>query len=89
MALLNFEAEMGRSRPGAPFSNGYEFDNWYAIWCEECRHEGTCPLLLVALNEVTPGPWVDKNPGTLNRYHCAEFERIPDEAAPVQVEDRA
>jgi hypothetical protein len=87
MALLSFDEEMDRSRPCIPFSNGYEFDNWYSIWCQECRFEDACPLLLVALHEVTPGPWEDRNPGALNRYHCTEFERIPDEAPSVQAED--
>ena len=84
VALLSFELEMQRSRPGVPFSNGNEFDTWFSIWCQECRHQASCPLLLVALHEVTPGPWEDRNPGALNRYHCTEFERIPDEAPPVQ-----
>lgn len=89
MALLSFDEEMNRTRPGAPFANGFEFDNWYSLWCQDCVHEDTCPLLLVALHEVTPGPWEDRNPGALNRYHCREFEGNLDEAPPVQAEDCA
>lgn len=73
MALLTFDEEMERARPRVPFSNGFEFESWSSIWCDECVHEGTCPLLLVMLHEVTPGPWDDINPGALNRYHCHEF----------------
>lgn len=86
MALLSFDEEMNRARKGVPFANGYEFDSWFSIWCAECRNEGTCPLLVVALNERTPGPWLDVNPGALNRYVCEEFESVGDEAPTVRLE---
>lgn len=85
MALLNFEDELGRARDAVPFSNGFEFESWSSIWCEECRHEQTCPLLLVILHEKTPAVWEDKDPMALNRYHCHEFsQKDIDETQEVQ-----
>lgn len=96
MALLSFDEEMERARPLVPFSNGYEYGCWSSIWCEECVNEPTCPLLLVSLHEVTPGPWEDRSPGELNRYHCHEFQQVPTErvdldaqGAPVPDQDPA
>lgn len=89
MALLSFDEEMARARPVIPFAFGYEFDHWSSIWCNECRHQATCPLLLVSLRELTPGPWEDVNPQALNRYHCHEFEATDVEVPQVQADDAA
>lgn len=74
MALLSFEEEFERARDGRPFANGFEFESWSSIWCDECALEDQCPLLSIILENKTPYSWEDKNPGALNRYHCWEFE---------------
>ena len=74
MALLNVDEELARAADQVPFSNGFEFDCWSSIWCEECVHYDDCPLLLVILHEKTPAAWDEVDPGALNRYHCREFE---------------
>jgi hypothetical protein len=74
VAVLSFEQELQRAKPQVPFSNGFEYDSWSSIWCEECVHEPTCPLLLVILHEKTPAAWREIDPLALNRYHCDEFE---------------
>lgn len=73
MALLSVDEELERSRKLVPFSNGYEYDCWSSIWCQECIHEKACPLLLVILHERTPASWEDREPLALNRYTCTEF----------------
>lgn len=79
MALLSLQEEMDRSRSGPAFANGFEFDSWSAIWCEECALVDDCPLLEVALLEhLVPAAWEDRNPGALNRYVCHEY-RKPEE----------
>lgn len=85
MAVLSFEQELQRAKPEVAFSNGFEFDCWSAIWCEECVHYEDCPLLLVMLNEKTPAAWNEIDPLALNRYHCDEFEKA-DEDPPVQAQ---
>lgn len=82
MALLSFDDELDRAIQKVPFSNGFEFDSWSSIWCDECVHYEDCPLLLVILHEKTPEPWDDVRPSALNRYHCREFERKDDGQAP-------
>lgn len=86
MALLTPEEEDARAEDSWPFSNGFEFDSWASIWCLECAHYATCPLLLVMLMGKTPAAWEQVDPGALNRYHCHEFLRKdpPDEAQEVQ-----
>lgn len=79
MALLSVDAELGRAKDTVPFANGFEFDCWSAIWCEECVHYEDCPLMLVILHEKTPAAWDDIAPGALNRYHCAEFEKADED----------
>lgn len=88
MALLSLEDELARASDKVPFANGFEFESWSSIWCEECTHYETCPLLLVILHEKTPVAWQDKNPGALNRYHCEEFNQ-KDETQEVQDQDAA
>lgn len=73
MALLSFDDELERARDQVPFANGFEFDSWSSIWCDECVHYEDCPLLLVMLHEKTPAAWEDVAPHALNRYHCHEF----------------
>lgn len=76
MALLSFIDELARAEKRWPFSDGYEFESWSAIWCAECVHEMECPLLLVMLAGRTPQAWEDRNPGALNRYHCHEYQDV-------------
>lgn len=73
MALLSFDDELERAREKVPFSNGFEYDSWSSIWCDECVHFEDCPLLLVIMHEKTPAAWEDVAPHALNRYHCHEF----------------
>jgi hypothetical protein len=81
VALLSFDDELSRAVDKVPFANGFEFDSWSSIWCDECVHFDDCPLLLVILREKTPQSWEDVNPAALNRYHCHEFERKDDAQA--------
>lgn len=90
MALLDPDDEIKRATPGWAFANGFEFDSWAAIWCYECAFYDECPLLTVAFLGHIPGPWEDRNPGALNRYHCHEFkprsdadetQEVPNESA--------
>ncbi len=74
MALLTVEDELARAADVVPFANGYEYDSWSSIWCNECYWEQACPLLLVILHEKTPAAWVDREPGALNRYTCTEYK---------------
>lgn len=87
MALLSVDEELARGVDKVPFANGFEFESWSSIWCDECAHYVDCPLLLVILHEKTPQAWEDVNPSALNRYHCNEFERKDDAETPtVQAE---
>lgn len=83
MALLSPEEEFERARPGWAFANGFEWESWSAIWCLECSHEPTCPLLVVMLQERIPAAWEDRNPGALNRYVCHEYRSNNDENEPT------
>lgn len=88
MALLNFDDELAQAKDAVPFSNGFEFESWSSIWCDECQHQLTCPLLLVILHEKTPAAWDVIDPGALNRYHCQEFEqKEPDASTPDAVSE--
>lgn len=59
----------------SPFSNGFEWDHWSAHWCERCVHNDTCPLIEVALMNLTPAEWLEIDRLSLpNRYACTEFE---------------
>lgn len=57
-----------------PFSNGYEWDCWSANWCNICKHNEDCSLILDAMMGEKPNQWLDLRPGSLNRYDCTEFE---------------
>lgn len=74
MALLSFDDEAERAKPDAPFSNSTDGCSWMAIWCEDCRHEADCPLLLLAITGFTPAAWQERDHASLNRYICLEFE---------------
>jgi hypothetical protein len=84
VALLSLEEELDRARDQVPFSNGFEFESWSSIWCDECAHYENCPLLLVILREQTPAAWEDRNPGALNRYVCEEFTQSETEETTVE-----
>jgi len=83
VALLEIVDELDRAAGHWPFSNGYEMTQWSDIWCAECVHYETCPLLIVVLHGKTPAPWELREHGALNRYTCHEFTRKDaiDEAA--------
>lgn len=83
MALLSVREEMDRGRPGWAFSNGFEYDSWSSIWCEECAYQATCPLLTLILLEMVPAAWEDRNPGALNRYVCHEYQSNNDDSEPT------
>lgn len=76
MALLSEDEAFDRSAAKPPFANGFEGESWMRIWCEECRYEPDCPLILVALCGRTPGPWEEIDDQSLtHRYTCHEFEQ--------------
>lgn len=74
MALLSIAAELDRAYPRWPFNNGYELESWSDIWCEQCTHFETCPLLTVMLMGRTPAAWEVRDVTQLNRYTCHEFD---------------
>lgn len=81
MALLSTDEEFDRGVDKPPFSNGFEGESWMGIWCEECRHEPDCPLILVAITGRTPLAWHEQERGVgdlaslTHRYTCHEFEQ--------------
>lgn len=79
MALLSYEQEDERAEDEAAFSNGFEGESWMHIWCEACRHEEDCPLIMVALMGKRPAAWEQRVPSSLNRYTCHEFEQKEDQ----------
>jgi hypothetical protein len=75
VALLDLAGESERSRDGAAFSNGFEGESWMSLWCfDGCVYEPDCPLIMVAMLDQTPGPWVERDPTSLNRYTCTEYD---------------
>lgn len=73
MALLmpSFADAYDMSRPGSPFSNGFEGECWSEAWCESCQHCDDCTLLDVAHIGRTPVQWVEVDRSSLrSRYFC-------------------
>lgn len=84
MALLDLVSEIARSHDGRAFANGHEGDAWMGLWCLDCvQDQDQCPLIGVALLGRTPAAWQDRDPGSLNRYICNEYQ----ENANVDQED--
>lgn len=76
MALLSPDDEFARGVDRPAFSNGFEAESWMGIWCEECRHEPDCPLIMVAFLGRTPKAWKETDRASLTRrYTCHEFEQ--------------
>jgi len=70
-APLVFADAYDMSRPGSPFSNGFEGETWMVAWCESCQHRSDCALLDVAYLGRTPSEWIELDPLSLrNRYFC-------------------
>jgi len=76
---INIEESWKTARPGTPFSNGTAYEMWSANWCDRCLRDAPfrngvsstgCPLLLIALSEMTPGEWMRTG---LQDYTCIEF----------------
>lgn len=85
---LDYDEIVARARPGSPFANGTEGERWEAAWCDRCLHDapfrrmgkGTgCPILMVAVAEMTPAEWLEGPRDDNGRYSmdhqytCIEF----------------
>lgn len=64
---------MARAHEGKAFTDDSEFSSWSRIWCQDCVHGATCPLVDVALLGRTPTAWTERNRAETNRYTCHEF----------------
>lgn len=71
------------ARPGRAFSNGFEYESWFARSCATCTHDDIerggdvgCPLIMFAMiGAATPAQWVSNVPnGLADRYICSEHE---------------
>lgn len=92
--MRSFDEALDHAREGTAFSNGFEYDHWYAQWCDRCAHEKPmrddgqpneegilgCVLLAVSfLHGVTPSEWMEQDRGRLgDQYHCIEFRNEDD-----------
>lgn len=85
MALLSYDEEYERAHDVSPFSNGFEGETWMDLWCVDCAKEPDCPLLVVALMGRTPRPWTERQPMSLNRYTCHEYDDVSAEHQPSTV----
>lgn len=81
---LDYETAYAASTPEPPFSNGTEYYDWSARWCDNCAQEDEfirsgkglgCPLLMVALLGRTPVEWREGDSLARWRhdYYCTEF----------------
>jgi hypothetical protein len=86
--MRTHEEILAGARDRRPFSNGTEGYGWQANWCDRCLvdapfrnglNKSGCPLLLVALSDMTPAEWLDGPRDEEGRYsiedqyHCVEF----------------
>lgn len=73
-SLPSFDDADARAEARAPFANGFEWECWADGNCDQCVHEETCPLIMVALLGKTPAEWVPDKPGHLGKqYRCTAF----------------
>lgn len=77
---------LSRGRKGSAFSNGTEFHEWEASWCDRCLRDAPfrrmgkgmgCQILAAALlGDVIPAEWMeqpeDRYPS--DAYHCIQFK---------------
>lgn len=83
MALLSFDEEYDRAHDTSAFSNSTDGHAWMGLWCEDCNHYEDCPLILVAMMGRTPLTWSEREPRSLNRYTCREFDDVTAEHQPT------
>lgn len=84
--MKTWDEAKATARPGAAFSNGFEWESWAEAHCWACVHyepNGSADCLLpdvAMLDQVTPAEWTETNPGGLaDRYTCSDFEAIAPE----------